>query len=127
MASELRVDTLKDSSGNNSVGMSFVAGGSAKAFIQYSDTDGTFDETFNASSTTDNGGGDANYGLTNSMSNADYPASGEAGGDFSTTYNRIISHAGSTSSSVRVRSTNSSSYSTGTNFRTSSIIFGDLA
>ena len=32
MASELRVNTLKDASGNNSVGMSTVAGGSAKAW-----------------------------------------------------------------------------------------------
>ena len=30
MASELRVNTLKDASGNNSVGMSFVAEGSVK-------------------------------------------------------------------------------------------------
>ena len=31
MASELRVNTLKDASGNNSVGMSTVAEGSAKS------------------------------------------------------------------------------------------------
>ena len=32
MASELRVNTLKDASGNNSIATSFVAGGSAKHF-----------------------------------------------------------------------------------------------
>ena len=31
MASELRVNTLKDASGNNSIATSFVASGSAKA------------------------------------------------------------------------------------------------
>jgi hypothetical protein len=33
MASELRVNTLKDASGNNSIATSFVAGGSAKAWV----------------------------------------------------------------------------------------------
>ena len=32
MASELRVNTLKDASGNNSIATSFVAGGSAKSY-----------------------------------------------------------------------------------------------
>ena len=32
MASELRVNTLKDAAGNNSVATSFVASGSAKAW-----------------------------------------------------------------------------------------------
>jgi len=127
MASELRVNTLKDASGNNSIATSFVAGGSAKAFIQYSDVDGTFDETFNASSTTDNGNGDANYGLTSSMSSVNFPASGEAGGNFSTFFSRIISHEGSTASSVRIRTADSQTHTTSVSFRISSIIFGDLA
>ena len=38
MASELRVNTLKDASGNNSVGMSFVANGSAKAWLNLNGT-----------------------------------------------------------------------------------------
>ena len=125
MTSILNVDEIAAKNGTGPVALTKQT--TAKAFIQYSDNDGTFDETFNASSTTDNGSGDANYGLTNSMSNANFPASGEAGGNFSSVYSRIISHEGSTASSVRIRSTNSSSYSTGSNFRTSSIIFGDLA
>ena len=125
MASEMYVDTIAASDGTSPATLTKQT--TAKAFIQYSDTDGTFDETFNASSTTDNGSGDANYGLTSSMSNADYPASGEAGGNFSSVYSRIISHADSTASSVRIRSTNNASYTPGSNYRTSSIIFGDLA
>jgi len=126
MAGKIIADTIETGAGAD-ISTSYVVNGSAKAFIQYSDVDGTFDETFNASSTTDNGSGDANYGLTSSMSNANYPASGEAGGDYSSYYNRIIGHAGSTASSVRIRATNSSSYSTNTSFRVSSVIFGDLA
>jgi hypothetical protein len=125
MASEMYVDTIAASDGTSPVTLTKQA--TAKAFIQYSDVDGTFDETFNASSTTDNGSGDANYGLTSSMSNANYPASGEAGGNYSSYYSRIIGHAGSTASSVRIRATNSGTYSAGTSFRVSSIIFGDLA
>ena len=123
--SDLRVNTISASDGTSPVTLTKQS--AAKAFIQYSDVDGIFNETFNASSTTDNGSGDASYGLTNSMSNSDFPASGEAGGNFSSYYNRIISHAGSTASSVRIRATNNSSYSTSLIFRASSIIFGDLA
>ena len=130
MASELRVNTLKDASGNNSVTTSVLAKGSAKAYVQFSDADGTFDvvyNTVNVSSTDDNGDGDIDYNLTTNMSNANYPASGEAGGDFSSFFSRIISHGGSTSSNVRVRATNNATFTTGQVFRFSSIIHGDLA
>ena len=54
MASELRVNTLKDASGNNSVGMSTVAQGSAKVWAAFG-TDASLDDSHNASSATDNG------------------------------------------------------------------------
>ena len=130
MASELRVNTLKDASGSNSVATSVLAKGSAKAYVQFSDVDSTFDvvyNTVNVSSTDDNGDGDMDYNLTANMSDANYPASGEAGGNFSSFFSRIISHGGSTSSNVRVRGTNSGTYTTGQVFRFSSIIHGDLA
>tara|TARA_R100000388_G_scaffold43041_1_gene32922 strand:- start:11 stop:403 length:393 start_codon:yes stop_codon:yes gene_type:complete len=130
MTSELRVNTLKDASGNNSVATSVLAKGSAKAYVQFSDEDGTFDvvyNTVNVSSTDDNGDGDIDYNLTANMSDANYPASGEAGGNFSSFFSRIISHGGSTSSNVRFRCTNSGTYTTGQGFRMSSIIHGDLA
>ena len=127
MASELRVNTLKDASGNNSIATSVLAKGSAKAYVQFSDADSTFDETFNTSSTTDNGNGDISYDLASSMSNVNFPASGEAGGDFSSYYSRIISHGGSTASTIRVRATNNATYTTSQVFRFSSIIHGELA
>jgi len=74
-----------------------------------------------------NGNGDIDYDLTANMSDANYPASGEGGGDMSSYYSRIITHGGSTSSNVRVRATNSASYTTNQVFRFSSIIHGDLA
>jgi len=101
--------------------------GLAKAYVTFSDDDSTFDETFNTSSTTDNGNGDITYALTSNMSNANFPASGECGGDFSAYYSRMNSHGGSTASSIRVRSTNSGTFTTSTSFRLSSIIHGALA
>ena len=72
MASELRVDTLKDSSGNNSVGMSYVAEGSAKAWVNFNGSSSASNPnsirvSFNCSTYTDNGTGDYTITLTNSM------------------------------------------------------------
>ena len=73
MASELRVNTLKDASGNNSVGLSTVAEGTAKVWTSI-DGSGTVNtrDSFNYTSTTDNGTG--NYTLTYNgvFANANY-------------------------------------------------------
>ena len=54
MASELRVNTLKDASGNNSVATSVVASGSAKASLNYKGTaTNSVRYSFNVSSVTD--------------------------------------------------------------------------
>jgi hypothetical protein len=77
MASELRVNTLKDASGNNSIATSFVAGGSAKAWADI-DMTGTasLDNSSNGSGITDNGTGDVTLSFTSSLSNANYACSG---------------------------------------------------
>jgi len=72
MASELRVNTLKDASGNNSVAMSTVAEGSAKAWANVPGGGGSFNDSFNTSSHGDTGTGDGVVNLTNSMSNTNY-------------------------------------------------------
>ena len=41
MASELRVNTLKDASGNNSIATSVVHSGSAKVWINFNGNSGT--------------------------------------------------------------------------------------
>lgn len=76
MASELRVDTLKDSSGNNSVGMSYVSNGSAKATSTYDQQAATIKDSFNMSSITDNATADFTLNFTNSFSNLFYSNSG---------------------------------------------------
>ena len=79
MASELRVNTLKDASGNNSVGLSYVANGSAKAWINFNGT-GTIAtrDTFNTTSLTDAGTGKYSFDFVNDMNNNDYAISGGA-------------------------------------------------
>ena len=124
---EAGAPTTNAGEANQTGGTTILQKGLAKAYVQFSDADSTFDETFNTSSTTDNGNGDITYVLTNNMSNDNFPASGEGGGDLSSYYSRIISHGGSTASSIRVRATNSGSYTTNQVFRFSSIIHGDLA
>ena len=73
MASELRVNTLKDASGNNSVAMSTVAEGSAKSWANFTGT-GTIalSDSFNVASLTDVGTGKYDTNFTNSMSNGTF-------------------------------------------------------
>jgi len=80
MASELRVNTLKDAAGANSVAMTYVAGGSAKVWVNFDgDAAGaTVRDSFNVTSTDDDGSGDYGVNFTSSMSNNDYSATGMA-------------------------------------------------
>jgi hypothetical protein len=71
MASELRVNTLKDASGNNSIATSFVAGGSAKCWA-ISNAGAAASDSFNLASTTDNGTGDYTFAISSDMGSANY-------------------------------------------------------
>tara|TARA_R100001440_G_scaffold24705_1_gene40131 strand:+ start:303 stop:689 length:387 start_codon:yes stop_codon:yes gene_type:complete len=73
MASILRVNTLTDASSNNSIAMSFVAGGSAKAYANV-DMTGTaaLDGSFNISGLTDDGTGQFTLTINSDMGNANY-------------------------------------------------------
>ena len=80
MASELRVNTLKDASGNNSIATSFVAGGSAKMWINLDGDAGTPAalDSLNNSSVGDGGSGIYTYNFTTSMNNINYCFQGTA-------------------------------------------------
>ena len=73
MASELRVNTLKDASGTNSIATSFVAGGSAKSWVNFNGT-GTIAarDSINFSSLTDHGTSSHSVAFSTSFSNNDY-------------------------------------------------------
>ena len=76
MASELRVNTLKDASGNNSVGMSTVAEGTNKCWINHDQTSDTTNDSFNTASVTDVSSGRAKWNVTNAFSNTNGALSG---------------------------------------------------
>ena len=72
MASELRVNTLKDAAGNNSIATSFVANGSAKASINFTQVSTqTIRSSVNISSLTDAGTGQtSSITFTSSMADS---------------------------------------------------------
>jgi hypothetical protein len=74
MASELRVNTLKDAAGNNSIATSFVAGGSAKAWVKFdgSITTPVAQDSLNSASITDSATGSYINNVTSALSNANY-------------------------------------------------------
>jgi len=100
MASELRVDTLKDSSGNNSVGMSTVSQGSAKVWTHFDGTGSAASwekDSFNVASYTDNGTGDYTITFSNAMDNANYYSSIMGYKSASTFLNSANNHSATTS------------------------------
>ena len=70
MASELRVNTLKDASGNNSVATSTVAEGSPKFWVAYDATGDSIVGSFNHASLTDVGTGEHAFSFTNNFGSA---------------------------------------------------------
>jgi hypothetical protein len=80
MASELRVNTLKDASGNNSIATSFVAQGSAKMWVQHNAGTSILDSN-NVASLTDSGTGDYNVTYTSAMASTQYTCAGSWGND----------------------------------------------
>ena len=103
MASELRVNSLKDASGNNSVATSTVAQGSAKVHCLWdmadlSGTGGTtgIDTSFNVSSMDDDGTGDFGINFTSSFSSVNYvaPSATKAGA------RRVLTRTFATASSM---------------------------
>jgi len=70
MTSQLNVDTIADKAGSGPVGLHKQH--AAKAWINYAGSGSSFNDSFNASSATDNGQGDYTYSFTSNMSNANY-------------------------------------------------------
>ena len=126
MASELRVNTLKDAAGNNSIATSFVAGGSAKAWVNFNGT-GTVatNDSFNVASLTDVSAGRYDVNYTNNMNNALYAT--QVCSDANTTndaFNRTASGSTTTAKAFLMHFESNSSADTATMIGT---INGDLA
>ena len=134
MASELRVNTLKDASGNNSIATSFVANGSAKAWVNFdgSAVDGTADltgvnDSFNISSLVDNDTGEHTVNIDSDMGNTNYNITVTDG---QASYGRLLPIVESdqiTAGSCKVLSGNSSTGGALDAVYFSVLIHGDLA
>ena len=72
MASELRVNTLKDASGNNSVDMSYVGPATPRYFAQYDQAVPTVNKSLNNSSISDDSLGHFTLNYTSVFSDAVY-------------------------------------------------------
>ena len=119
MASELRVNTLKDASGNNSIATSFVAGGSAKVWVF--STDNVITDSLNTSSSTGVGTGEYTFTLTSATATTNVAMSAAVNEND----NLIVGRKSNTTSSYNVRIKNTSS--SGTDANTGSSVHGDLA
>tara|TARA_Y100001951_G_scaffold40207_1_gene31800 strand:+ start:111 stop:518 length:408 start_codon:yes stop_codon:yes gene_type:complete len=80
MASELRVNTLKDASGNNSIATSVVFAGTAKAWVVCDQrTSLSTGDSYNIASTSDESAGELQHNFTNNMGSAEYSIAGACG------------------------------------------------
>lgn len=111
MASELRVDTLKDSSGNNSVGMAYVAGGSSKAWVNFNGT-GTIAarDSLNLSSLTDSSTGNYVINFSSNFSDGNFSAVAIAGNnsDSNPGQNGVFTVGHTTASASSIETSNTS-------------------
>tara|TARA_E500000318_G_scaffold89078_1_gene86562 strand:+ start:224 stop:649 length:426 start_codon:yes stop_codon:yes gene_type:complete len=92
MASELRVDTLKDSSGNNSVATSVIYEGTNKAWaiIDTNTATSATTDSNNVSSVTDNGTGDFTLAWSSSMNATPYPFTNGVQNTAGDSFTRVI-------------------------------------
>jgi len=102
MASELRVNTLKDAAGSNEVAMTYVANGTAKAWMQFDGSLNTVNESFATSSLTDNALGRWNANLSNAFTNDNFAHNVSS---IASSYNTSIDagYVGASIASLRVR------------------------
>jgi len=77
MASELRVTTIANNAGTESVDTTYVVNGSAKAFLKFGTSSSTasLGSPLNVSGLTDNGTGDTTVAFTSSFSDTHYSVS----------------------------------------------------
>ena len=129
MASELRVNTLKDASGNNSVATSTVAQGSAKGFVRYDQDGDTNENSFNVSSIADNATGRFTISLSNAFATNEKPAVAGMSNEANTNASVVVigfDQALSSNSSLVFRTSSDDSGAID-NYSNHAAFFGDLA
>jgi hypothetical protein len=104
MASILRVNTLTDASSNNSIATSIIYGGATRTWVTFDGTasGATVGDSFNVSSSDDDGTGDYGINFTSNFNNANYSSTFGDGEGSATSGMRFLMDAGSTTSSQEI-------------------------
>ena len=104
MASILRVNTLTDASSNNSTAMSIIHGGITRTWASFDGTasGATIGDSFNVSSSDDDGTGDYGINFSSNFNNATYCSTFGDGEGSATSGMRFLMDAGSTTSSQEI-------------------------
>ena len=123
MASELRLTTLANNAGTESVDTTYVINGSAKAWVNYDGATNTAEDSFNVASVTDGGTGIFTVNYSSNMSNST-PAIVVTTTD--TSFAGISDKSNVSSSSARFETDNSASSNRDRNYN-GFVAHGDLA
>jgi hypothetical protein len=127
MASELRVNTLKDASGNNSIATSFVAGGSAKAWAKIAGNGTSILDSFNVASHADDGTGIGTATFTSAMADANFSYTGGAATGSSYLHGLVRRGDADAAGTVKYVCANTSNAAADTTYGRTLTIHGDLA
>jgi len=104
MASILRVNTLTDASSGNSIATSVLHNGITRTWASFDGTaaGATIGDSFNVSSSDDDGTGDYGINFTSNFNNADYSSTFGDGEGTASSGLRFLMDAGSTTSSQEI-------------------------
>lgn len=123
MASELRVTTVANNAGTESVDTTYVINGSAKQWIRYG-SDHIIDNSFSTSSLTDTATGKGTVALSITMAVADIIFGNNSQGSTSNT-GKSIACVNPTTTSYIIETYESDTLTDA--YATTAVIFGDLA
>ena len=127
MASELRLTTLANNAGTESVDTTYVINGSAKAWVNLNGDTASIRNSNNLTSLTDNGTGRYQINFSNSMNDGDYSVSGACNEEDNTTNMTDFVYRQSLTTSVELMSHSAGNTSLIDCVEQSGTIQGDLA
>ena len=126
MTSQLNVDTIADKAGSGPVGLNKQEASKARVTFDGTASGATIGDSFNVSSSDDDGTGDYGINFSNAMGNANYSCTFGDGEGTSSSGMRFLMDAGSTTSSQEIYGRNVSN-SAADCAAASMAIHGDLA
>jgi len=129
MASELRLTTLANNAGTESVDTTYVINGSAKLWTSFANTSGTPSalQSLNQSSITDSGSGHYGINTTNAFTNNEYSAQCTSSAEYAYGGVAVVDLGNMTSSQLRFYTCENNANAVGDFDRNNAQAHGDLA